>query len=576
MRIGKQGRDELMKSKTIFRAAMAAASLLAAQGAAAENGGGMILVNGEVMTPSGWADAVAVKDGVIVAVGARDEVLKLKDGKTKVVDLGGKTVLPGLYDMHVHTFYAGQDKRSCKFASGAKADEIVAAVKACVEKAEPGEWIIGGSWVGAVFAPGEQNKSLLDAVSPDNPVVLNDESLHSTWVNSLALEKAGITRDTPDPEGGVIDRDENGEPTGVLRESASRAVLDSAPGADIETQVSDVKAATDEMLSYGIVAFTDASIRLNYVNGISEYAKRGGLKQYARGCIVWGPNSNGSEALVPARQQYAGGKLKLDCIKLFLDGVPTESHTGAMIEPYEPREGEGKDTKKEYGMLMIPQEKLNAAVADFDRQGLEIKFHAAGDGAVRAAIDAIEYARAANGRGGPRHEVGHNTFVDPKEIARNREDGFAWEFSPYIWYPTPITSVDIAKAVGPKRMKRLWPIKDAIDSGALVVAGSDWPVVPSVNPWLGIETLVTREKPGGEGEPINAGQRITVEQALRIFTSNGAALMGRLDKGGTIEPGKLADIIILDRNPTKIPASEIHDTKVLKTYIGGEEVYSAD
>ncbi|HOP20817.1 MAG TPA: amidohydrolase family protein, partial [Amphiplicatus sp.] len=149
-------------------------------------------------------------------------------------------------------------------------------------------------------------------------------------------------------------------------------------------------------------------------------------------------------------------------------------------------------------------------------------------------------------------------------------------FSPYIWYPTPITSVDIAKAVGPKRMKRLWPIKDAIDSGALVVAGSDWPVVPSVNPWLGIETLVTREKPGGEGEPINAGQRITVEQALRIFTSNGAALMGRLDKGGTIEPGKLADIIILDRNPTKIPASEIHDTKVLKTYIGGEEVYSAD
>jgi len=409
---------------------------------------------------------------------------------------------------------------------------------------------------------------------------LNDESLHSIWVNSQALDIGGVTRATPDPQGGVIDRDAKGEPTGVLRELATLLIETKMPQATGEEQVAAVKVATDEMLSYGIVGIIEAGIRTEYARGLAQYARDGGLKQYTRGCMVWGPNSFGSEGLVPDRQSYTVGRLQMDCVKLFLDGVPIESRTAAMIDPYAPRSKAGHDHAgkggDDRGLLLIPQDELNKVVADFGDQGLHIKFHAAGDGATRAAADAIAYARKRNGPSGPRHDIGHNTFIAESDVGRAAELNFAWELSPYIWWPTPITSVDIANAVGPERMKRLWPIKDALESGANVVIGSDWPVVPSVNPWLAFETLVTRQVPGATGEPINAGQRITREQALTVLTRNGAVQMGRLDRGGTIEVGKYADLIIVNQNPLIVDVGAIHKTKVLKTFIRGEQVYTAE
>jgi predicted amidohydrolase YtcJ len=535
----------------------------------------LLFVNGEVITPQGNSEAVAVKDGTIIAVGNRADVTQAAGQGAQVVDMGGKTLMPGLYDAHVHLFFAGRDKLSCRFPQGAKASVIAGAVKACVAKAKPGQWILGGSWVGAAFKKDEQHKRLLDAVAPDNPVVLNDESLHSIWVNSRALELGGVTKATADPQGGVIDRDAKGEPTGVLRELATLLVESKMPTASDEEQVAAVKVATDEMLSYGIVGIIEAGLRTEYARGLANYAKSGGLKQYTRGCIVFGPNSQNSEGLVPDRQSYTHGRLQMDCIKLFLDGVPIESRTAAMIDPYAPRAGHAHDAKDERGLLLIPQDELNRIVSDFDSQGLHIKFHAAGDGATRAAADAIAFARKRNGWTGPRHDIGHNTFIASSDVGRARELNFTWELSPYIWWPTPITSVDIATAVGPERMKRLWPAKDVVESGANVVIGSDWPVVPSVNPWLAFETLVTRQVPGAMGEPMNAGQSITREQALMIMTRNGAIQMGRLDRGGTIEVGKYADMIIVDRNPLTAPVGELHKTKVLKTYIRGEQVYAA-
>jgi len=540
----------------------------------------MVFVNGTVLTPSGTAQAVAVAKGVIVAVGSVAEIEKLPLEGAKRVDLAGRTLMPGLYDMHVHTFFAGQDKLSCRFAQGAKAKEIVAAVKACAAKAKPGEWITGGSWVGAAFKPGEQQRRLLDAAAPNNPVLLNDESLHSVWVNSRVLQIAGIGRDTPNPAGGVIDRDAKGEPTGVLREVASRDIEKFMPKVSQDDQVRAVKVATDEMLSYGIVGFTDAAVRREMVGGLSAYARSGGLKQYARGCIVWGPNSGNSEGLIAQRQALSTGRLKLDCVKMFLDGVPLEGRTAAMIEPYahgaDAHAHDAKGGSGNTGLKLIPEDVLFPAIAEFDRQGILVKFHAAGDGAVREAADAIAAARKANGFTGQHHEIGHNTFIDQADVPRARDLHFTWELSPYIWWPTPITSVDIAAAVGPERMKRLWPMRDVIESGANVVIGSDWPVVPSVNPWIAFETLVTRQVPGATGEPINAGQRITREQALAVMTRNGAAEMGRLDQGGTIEPGKLADMIVVDRNPLTVAAGEIHKTRVLATYIAGEKVFAAE
>lgn len=535
----------------------------------------MVFVNGTVLTPGGTAQAVAIAKGVIVAVGSVAEIEALPLDGAQRIDLGGRTLMPGLYDMHVHTYFAGRDKLSCRFAQGAKAKEIVAAVKACAARAKPGEWIMGGSWVGAVFKPGEQHRRLLDAAAPNNPVLLYDESLHSAWVNTRVLQITGIGRDTANPAGGVIDRDAKGEPTGVLRETASRDIEKFMPVVSEEDQARVIKAATDEMLSYGIVGFTDAAVRREMISGFSAYARSGGLKQYARGCIVWGPNSGNSEGLIAQRQTWSAGRLKFDCVKMFLDGVPLEGRTAAMLEPYvHSRDAHGGPGNT--GLKLIPEDVLFPALANFDRQGILVKFHAAGDGAVREAANAIAAARKANGYAGQHHEIGHNTFVDLAEVPRGRDLHFTWELSPYIWWPTPITSVDIAAAVGPERMKRLWPARDVIESGANVVIGSDWPVVPSVNPWIAFETLVTRQVPGATGEPINAGQRISREQALAVLTRNGAAEMGRLDQGGTIEPGKLADMIVLDRNPMTVAAGEIHKTRVLATYIAGEKVFAAE
>ena len=563
-------------AKMIVVAALLATSAVAqAQSPAGQGaiGADQIFVHGTVLVPGGSAQALAVRGGVIVAVGSDAEIMAIPHEAAAVTDLAGRTLMPGLYDMHVHVLDAGLAKIACHLPQGGGAAAVSAAVHACAAKAKPGEWIIGGSWVGAAFGPGEQSRQLLDAAAPDNPVLLNDEALHSVWVNSRALALGGVTAATPNPAGGLIDRDATGAPSGVLRETATSLIESKEPQPSLAAKVAAIKAATDEMLSYGIVGFTDAAIRLDNAEAMSAYARSGGLKQHARGCIVWGPMSYGADALIARRQELTGGRMQFDCVKIFLDGVPTESRTGAMVEPYAPRPGAGPNAPAEHGMLQVPQDRLNAAVADFDRQGLEVKMHAAGDGATRAAVDAIAYARAANGAGGPRHEVAHNTFIHKADMPRGVQLGLVWEFSPYIWWPTPITSVDITRAVGPERMKRLWPIREALASGALAMAGSDWPVVPSVNPWLAIETMVTRQAPGATGPVQGGDEAITRAQALTLFTRNAAAVLGRLDRGGTLEPGKLADMIIVDRNPLTAPIGGLHETRVLATYIEGAKVW---
>ncbi len=227
------------------------------------------------------------------------------------------------------------------------------------------------------------------------------------------------------------------------------------------------------------------------------------------------------------------------------------------------------------GMIMVPPAALKAAVTDFDARGLTVKMHAAGDGAVRAGLDAIEAARKANGFTGLFHNLSHNSFVQMSDFRRARALGATFEMSPYIWYPNPIIP-DIAKAVGPERMKRWTPVKDAIDSGALVVPGSDWAVVPSVNPWIAIETLVTRQAPGGKGEALGAAEKITLEQAIRMFTINSARQMGNRNRTGSLERGLLADLVVLDRNPFRIPITQVHETRVKMTVINGEIVYEVE
>ena len=533
----------------------------------------LILSHGEIYASGGWAQAMAVKDGVILAVGDEAAVNQYKTGETEVIDLNGAAVLPGLHDMHVHPMGSGLQRFQCRFEQGSALQKVLDTIAECVAKRGKGEWITGGQWDVASLGV-TPHRSYLDRVSPDNPVVLSDISGHSTWANSKALEGANITRATAAPPGGVIERDDKGEPTGVMRESAGWLLRGNVPPYTPEQNAEALTWSLGYMLSEGITSLTDAGVNDVSMQAYATLADRGQLKQRVRGCIMWRPTpfTAGQDAPDPVvrRHLYARDRFSPDCIKMVLDGVPTDGHTAAMVEAY--GDAGGMDEARAKGILMTPQDVLDKAVTDFDARGLTVKFHAAGDAAVRAGLNAIAAARKANGFSGILHDIGHNSFVQMSDIRRAKDIAATFEMSPYIWYPNPIIP-DIAKAIGPKRMQRWIPVKDAIDSGALVVPGSDWAVVPSVSPWIAIETLVTRQKPGGGGEVLGAQERITLQQAIDLFTINSAIQMGHRDKAGSIGPGMLADVIVLDRNPFKIPITEVHKTKVKMTVINGEIAY---
>lgn len=530
----------------------------------------LILTGGEIYTPAGWAEAIAVQSGVIVAVGDQAAVRALSGAGTEVIDLDGAAVLPGLHDMHVHP--AGGGNQGCGFPQGSSLEVVQETIAACVAEREPGEWIIGGQWDAAsIGAP--PHRSMLDAVSPDNPVVLIDISGHSRWANTMALELSGVTGATADPPGGAIERDAAGAPTGVLRESAGGLIRAQVPPPTPGQRLEGLRSSLELMLSHGITSFTDAVASEASLRSYAALAEQGLLKHRVRACLMWRPGGPTVDVTVPSgplarANLYARDRVSPDCVKLMLDGVPTDGHTAAMLEPY--ADTSLGDEERERGLLQIPQETLNEMLIALDSWGFTVKMHAAGDAAVRAGLDAIAAARDANGFSGILHDVAHNSFVHMDDIRRARDIAATFEMSPYIWYPNPIIP-DIVRAIGPGRMERWIPVKDAIEAGALVVPGSDWPVVPEVNPWIGIETLVTRQKPGGGGERL--GEPITLEQAIDMFTVNAARQVGNANRTGRIAPGLLADIIVLDRNPFEIPITEVHQTQVTMALINGEIVY---
>ena len=405
---------------------------------------------------------------------------------------------------------------------------------------------------------------------------LVDISGHSLWVSSRALALAGIDTSSVNPPGGIIERDASGVPTGVLRESAAGLVRRIVPPATPEQTREALRWALDQMVAQGITSITDAGVDGAGMQAYAELADAGQLHMRVQACMMlrgaaFGRDNNGMPGYIVERQLYARARFRPDCVKLALDGVPTDGHTAAMVEPYEHTEHLAEEAAK--GLLMVPQATLNAIVTDADARGLTVKLHAAGDGAVRAGLDAIAAARAANGHSGLLHNVAHNSFVQLEDLARARDIAATFEMSPYIWFPNPIIP-DIVKAVGTERMERWIPVKGAIDAGALVVPGSDWPVVPSFNPWAAIETLVTRQMPGGGGDTLGAAERITLQQAIDMFTINAARQLGHRDRLGTLEPGMLADLIVLDRNPFEISITDVHRTQVRMVVIEGEVVAS--
>ena len=538
----------------------------------------LILTNARVRTPRGWAEALAVRDGVIVAVGEAKTIEAMGTADTQLMDLGGATVLPGLHDLHVHPLYGGISETRCKIEQGSSLQQTQDRVGSCVTAAKPAVWITGGQWDAPAIGR-TPHRSLLDAVAPDNPVLLDDTSGHSAWVNTRALEAAGIDANTPDPKGGIIERDASGAPTGVLREEAIELVRKHVPEYTAEEVREALKWSLDTMLSHGITSFVEAS--LGFVAGarqeIEAYASladSGVLKQHARLCLTWQAGDEEAETLIRSRNLYARDLVRPDCVKIFLDGVPTDSHTAAMLQPYAGKVEGRDDEASRTGMLLVGQDVVDEAVTRFDSMGLTVKFHAAGDAAVRAALHAIGAARKTNGFSAQLHDVGHCTFVARSDLATARAIGATFEVSPYLWGPSPIND-SISEAVGGEVIRRVWPVREMIDAGALVVPGSDWSVVPSVNPWIGIETLVTRERPGGSADSFGKAEAISLAEAIDMYTVNSARHIGMADKVGRIEPGLMADLIVLEQNPFEVPITEVHKTRVRMSFVGGRKVFDA-
>ena len=571
-----RSKQRIMVSRSNLLATLASAVVLSMclpQTAQAQLGGSAVetpsadtvLLNGNIRMGAGWVEAMAIRDGVILAMGTNQEVLATTAPGARRIDLAGSTVLPGLHDMHVHPTSGGLATMRCEVNPDSTIDQALEAVAACAANKAPGEWVSGRAYEPVALGV-SPTKEMLDRVAPNHPVFLTDVSLHSGWANSRALELAGIDRDTPNPEGGIIERDANGEPTGVLRESASHMVGGLVPAPSREETAQALGTALDYILGFGITSMDDALVSADVAQAYADLADSRDDLPFVRGCMI-----SSDQQLIATRQYYARDTFSPSCVKMITDGVPTDSHTAAMLESYADTHaghGEGRDR----GMLFVSQEDLNRDVVRYDAMGLTVKIHAAGDAAVRQSLDAVAAARTANGLTGILHDVSHNSFVAPEDLSRAAQLDAVMEFSPYIWFTSPITA-NVAQAVGPERMERFTPVRDAIDAGVFAVIGSDWNVVPSINPWLAMETLVTRRPPGiTEGPQTGGSQAITLEEAFDLFTINAARQMYRADKVGTLEPGKIADLIVVDRNIFEVPIQTLHQTRVLAAMLRGSFV----
>ncbi len=366
----------------------------------------------------------------------------------------------------------------------------------------------------------------------------------------------------------------------MLRESAGALIRNHiAPLTEEQKDIALTKASA-EILSYGITSVQDAGGYDNSTyDSIAVYARlsdRGVKMPRVRVCMRWTYNITGDDPIFDAiyarHSEYTRDRVWTDCVKLGLDGVPGDGHTAAMLAPYEGVKD--SDTEQyRHGILTTPPAVLDKMVTRFDRDGLSVLMHCTGDACARAALDAIESARKANGWSGKLHQVGHNNFTTSEDLGRGRQLGTSFEFSAYLYYRNPATETYL-RAIGPERFERYKPLRESIDDGANTIEGSDWPVSSSVSPWIAIETLVTRQRPGGGGEPpLAPKEEITLQEAVDVYTKNAARQFGHSDQVGELAPGMLADFIVLDRNPFGIPITDVHATQVKATFIEGEEMY---
>jgi predicted amidohydrolase YtcJ len=545
----------------------------------AESKAGLVFINGGIYTldpEQPWAEAAAVADGEIVFAGNNEGAYSYVGGETRLIDLEGKMLLPGFHDSHVHLVAGGQTENSCNLAELYTLQELLDQLETCKDLPGRGAegWITGGVWDREPFNGSPPDKALLDRYFPNRPAFLWSSDGHSAWVNSRALQLAGIDRDTPDPPGGLIDRyPDHGEPLGILSESAMDLVEDIIPGKTADEAIADVNAAVEKAHSYGITSIIEPGLDADMLNPLAVMDKSGALKLRVLASMSplnWTPAALDDAVfdMIEARNIWNGPNLSTDSVKFYVDGV-LETGTALLIDPYLDPEYDNSDPP------FYAQDELNGYFRRLDAAGLQIHVHAIGDGAVRSALDAFEAARAANGPSANRHHIVHLQLVHPEDYARFGELGVSANFQAlWAWPDYWITELNLPE-IGRERVDRMYPIGSIQRNGGRIVGGSDWSV-SSLDPLQAIEVAMRRQNPDSDdGEVLNASERVDLATMIAAYTVNGAYLMKHEDRVGSIQTGKRADLVVLDRNLFEIAATEINAARVLMTVFDGEVVYAA-
>jgi len=542
----------------------------------------LVLTNGVVYTMDARhsiASAMAVAGDTIVYVGDDAGAAAFVGPDTTLVDLEGRLVLPGLIDSHAHATSGVSDIYEVPLYGIGSIDEYQQAIADFMAGAPGLTALQGAGWINAVFGPQGPTAAMLDEVAPDIPAVLASEDYHSLWVNTTALELAGITKDTPDPAGGIIERDEAGNPLGTLRESAMDLVAEVIPPYSNEQYLEGLAYFQGFAHSLGLTSVyipslpggNDAALQ-----ALHDFEASGEMAIRFPTAVNIDPEDDLSavDALDAERRAEAGGLFQIVAAKIFMDGV-LEGGTAYLEEPYLHQPGNGE--------LLWDPEHYNEMCAALDRAGIQIHVHSIGDASTRITLDGFAYARAQNGARDARNMVTHLQLVHPEDVARFADLGVIAVPQPY-WFAVDTYYHQAVDYVGRARADTQYPMRSFFDAGVTVASASDYPVSWPPDPLLAIEMGITRTVPLGSEiyvdpdfeTPLNPEERVGIEQMIESFTINGAYAIFMEDEIGSLEVGKKADFVVLSQNILEIDPRSIHETTVLLTYFAGREVYRSE
>ncbi|MEI0699465.1 amidohydrolase family protein [Brachyspira intermedia] len=524
-------------------------------------------------------NAIAIKDGVYQYVGDEEGVKEFIGDNTEVINLESGMAMPSFFEAHAHTAKGGLLKLyQVQLYSGKSVDDYVNNIRDFYEKNKNVTVLRGRGWNNGYAPVTGPTKDVLDNITSEIPIVMTSEDGHAVWVNSKAMEIAGVNADTPDVEGGVIERDPvTKEPTGTFREKAADLITQKIPDFGVDEYKNAILAYQDEVLSYGITSVFEPGINTvgpsdNFFTALNELDKNNELKlNFFVGYSLYNTDNYKEkfDKISQLRKDVNGNKFKMTTLKIFADGV-VEGKTAYLLDDY-------ASDKGFKGYKLWEQDSLNDVYLNAQKLGLQIHVHSIGDAAARQVIDAFEYLKDTTGETNKRHAITHLQLVNKDDIKRMGELNIVAVTNPYWFFKEKGYFYELeVPYLGEERANKEYPMKDLFDAGCVVSVASDYPVTISPKPLDAIQFASTRMNLDGEpASLLGADQIVTVEQMMDCATINGAYQNFAEDSLGSIKVGKKADFIILDQNILDIVPTDITKTKVLKTYSDGKLVYQA-